>query len=220
MYGPGGPFAAVDECAKAFGNQNKIVVKVVAGPEATWINAAKRNADIIFGGAEYMLTEFAMKNKGLVDSITRTELYKRAAAILVRPGNPKHIHSLKDLAKPGIKIMDVNGAGQMGMLEDLAGKQNLINPIQRNIGGSYGHAALGIEAWKADKGFDAWITFASWYNRLTDITALVKIPPSQQFTGNTVELTTISKHRETALRFISFMQSLKGHLIFKKWGWQ
>lgn len=117
--------------------------------------------------------------------------------------------------------MDLNGAGQMGMWEDLAGKQNLINPIQRNIGGSYGNTALGIEAWKADKTYDAWITYASWYNRLTDITALVKIPPSQTvYQGTPVALTTISKHRETALRFIAFMQSAKGHLIFKKWGWE
>ncbi len=73
VYGPSGPFAAVDECAKAFGKQNKIAVKVVAGPEANWNNVAKQNADIIYGGAEYMLTEFAMKNKGLVDSTTRTK---------------------------------------------------------------------------------------------------------------------------------------------------
>lgn len=221
VYGPGGPFAAVNECAQVFGKQNGIAVKVVAGPEGNWIDAAKENADIVFGGAEYMLTEFATKHKGLIDSSTRTELHKRAAAILVRPGNPKRILSLKDMAKPGIKILDVNGAGQLGMWEDLAGKQNVIKGIQQNIGGSFGNTALGINAWKADKSYDAWITYASWYIRLKDITTLVKIPASQTvYRGTPVALTTISKHKQEALRFITFMQSEKGHVIFRKWGWE
>ena len=90
-------------------------IKVIAGPETNWIEDAKRNAAIVFGGAEYMLTQFAMQHQGLIDSNTRTDLYERAAGILVRKGNPKNIGSLKDLTKPGIKILDINGAGQLGL---------------------------------------------------------------------------------------------------------
>ena len=133
VYGPGGPQAAMEECAKAFSKKISVPVKVIAGPEAKWIEQAKQNADVIFGGAEYMLTQFAMQHPGLVDSSTRTELYKRAAGILVQKGNPKKITSLKDLAKAGVRILDVNGAGQLGMWEDLAGKLNLIGGIQKNI---------------------------------------------------------------------------------------
>jgi accessory colonization factor AcfC len=125
------------------------------------------------------------------------------------------------MARPGIKILDVNGAGQLGMWEDLAGKQYVIKGIQQNIGGSFGNTALGINAWKADKSYDAWITYASWYIRLKDITTLVKIPASQTvYRGTPVALTTISKHKQEALRFITFMQSEKGHVIFRKWGWE
>jgi len=62
-----------------------------------------------------MLTEFMLKHPDLVDPRTRTSLYIRPAGILVRPGNPKKIKSLKDLTKDGVRIVDVNGAGQLGL---------------------------------------------------------------------------------------------------------
>lgn len=99
VYGPGGPQAVMAECAKVFSKKMSVPVKVVAGPEAKWIDQAKQNADVIFGGAEYMLTQFAIQHPGLIDSNTRTELYKRAAGILVRKGNPKKNYFIKGLNK-------------------------------------------------------------------------------------------------------------------------
>lgn len=221
VYGPGGPFGPVNECARIFGEQNKFPVKVVAGPEKKWIAEAKQNADVIFGGAEYMLTQFTSDHPELIDALSRTELYKREAAILVRPGNPQNIRTVNDLTKPGIKLLDINGAGQLGMWEDIAGKQNLIAEIQKNIGGSYANTALGIEAWNKDHSYDAWISYASWHNRLKETTSLVKIPKKQTlFRGTPVAIAAITDQRESALAFIAFMKSPAGHAIFKKWGWE
>lgn len=221
VYGPGGPQVAMEECAKVFSKNMQVPVKVVAGPEAKWIEQAKQNADVIFGGAEYMLTQFAMQHPGLIDSSTRTALYKRGAAILVRPGNPKKITSLKDLIKPGVRLLDVNGAGQLGMWEDLAGKQNLIAGIQKNIQKSFPNTALAIDAWKTDNSYDAIISYTSWYLRLKDVSQLVKIPPAQTvYRGTPVAITTITNQKKEAQQFIRFMLSDEGHVIFKKWGWE
>lgn len=221
VYGPGGPQAAIEECAKLFSKKMSLPVKVVAGPEAKWIEQAKQNADIIFGGAEYMLTQFSMLHPGFIDSSTTTELYRRAAAILVRKGNPKKITSLRNLTKPGIKILDVNGAGQLGMWEDLAGKQNLIGGIQKNILKSFPNTALAIEAWKTDNQYDAIISFTSWYLRLKDVAQLVKIPLAQTvFRGTPVAVTTVTRQKKEAKEFIRFMLSAEGHIVFKKWGWE
>lgn len=221
VYGPGGPFAPINECAQIFGKRNRIIVKVVAGPEANWIDAATQDADIIFGGAEYMLTSFALKHHRLVESSTRTELYKRGAAVLVRPGNPKKIKNLKDLTRAGIRILDVNGAGQFGLWEDLAGKQGLIDGIQQNIKKSFANTALGIVGWKSDNEYDAWITYTSWHYRLKDITQLITIPASRNvYRGTPIALTTITNKKEKAQQFIQFLKSNAGHLIFKKWGWE
>ncbi|MBC6489873.1 substrate-binding domain-containing protein [Flavihumibacter stibioxidans] len=221
VYGPGGPFAPMEECGRAFGKANGIVIKVTAGPEGNWIAAAKNNADIIFGGAEYMLTSFAQRHPGLVDHASRKELYKRGAAILVRPGNPKNIRHLGDLARPGIKILDVNGAGQFGLWEDIAGRANLIAGIQQNIRQSFENTALGIAALKSDSAYDAWITYASWHYRLKDFTELVRIPSGRNiYRGTPIALTTISTKRGLAEKFIEYLQSGAGHSVFKKWGWE
>ncbi|WP_276348886.1 substrate-binding domain-containing protein [Daejeonella sp. JGW-45] len=221
VYGPGGPGAAMEECAKVFSMKHSISVKVTAGPEPKWIEKAKQNADLVFGGAEYMLTQFKMQHPGLMDSTTRTELYKRRAGILVRPGNPKNITSLKDLAKPGINILEITGAGQLGMWEDLAGRQNLIGGIQKNIKGAFGNTAIAIDAWKADTKYDAIIIFASWHNRLKDVSELVEIPKKQTvYRGTPISVTTISNQKSEARQFIQFLLSAEGHAIFKKWGWE
>ena len=49
-------------------------------------------------------------------------LFLRPATILVRPGNPGHITGVADLLKPGHRVLVVNGAGQQGLWEDVAGR--------------------------------------------------------------------------------------------------
>jgi len=209
------------DCAAVFSKKMSIPVKVIAGPEAKWIEQAKQNADVVFGGAEYMLTQFKMQHPGLMDSTTRTELYKRAAGILVRPGNPKKIKTLKDLTKPGINILEITGAGQLGMWEDLAGRQNLIGGIQKNIKGAFPNTALAIDAWKSDNKYDAVIIFASWYLRLKDVSQLIKIPVDQTvYRGTPIAITAITNKKDKAQQFIQFLLSNEGHAIFKKWGWE
>ncbi|GAC1422694.1 MAG: AcfC family putative adhesin [Flavisolibacter sp.] len=221
VYGPGGPQAAMADCAAVFSKKMSVLVKVIAGPEAKWIEQAKQNADLVYGGAEYMLTQFKMQHPGLMDSTTRTELYKRAAGILVRPGNPKQIMTLKDLTKPGINILEITGAGQLGMWEDVAGKQNLIGGIQKNIKGAYANTALAIEAWKRDNKYDAVIIFSSWYLRLKEVSQLVTIPASQTvYRGTPIAITTFTNKKKEGQQFIQFLLSNEGHNIFKKWGWK
>lgn len=221
VYGPGGPLGPMEECAKIFSQEKGVEVKVTAGPTPKWIDQAKQDADLIFGGAEYMLTDFILKYPGLVDEKTRTSLYIRPAGILVRKGNPKKIRSMADLTKPGVKIVDVNGAGQLGLWEDLAGAQGLIPGIQKNIAVSVATSAEAIEKWKAMPELDAWITYESWHYRLQDLTDLVKLPKAQKlYRGTPIAITTISKERDLAQNFIDFLKTAKAHTIFKKWGWE
>ncbi len=126
VYGPGGPAEPLKECAAAFTKQTGTAVDVTAGPEAQWLEKALQDADVLYGGAEYMLTQTALAHPGFLDEKTRVSLYAREAAVLVRPGNPRRIRRLQDLAKPGVRLLDVNGAGQLGMPEDMARTTDLI----------------------------------------------------------------------------------------------
>lgn len=221
VYGPGGPLGPMRECAEIFSRTRGVKVEVTAGPEATWIDRARTDADLVFGGAEYMLTSFAAKYPGLLDEATRDEIGVRGAAILVRKGNPKRIRSLRDLARPGIRLVDVNGAGQLGLWEDLAGRQGLIPGIRRNIAVTFATSADAIERWKADPGLDAWITFASWHYRLAEVTDLVRLPEGQTlYRGTPIALTSRTEDRALALEFVAFLKSPRGRAVFQKWGWR
>lgn len=221
VYGPGGPAGPMKECAAIFAKARGVKVEVTAGPEAKWSAKAKRDADIIYGGAEYMLSQFVQKNPGLVDVKTRTQLYARAAGILVRKGNPKRIRSLADLARPGVRLVDVTGAGQLGLWEDLAGRHGLIPGIQKNIIITVPSSAEAIEKWKSLPQLDAWISYESWHLRLKDTTDLVRLPLRDRlYRGTPIALTTISKNRAQAAAFVAYLKSPAGHRVFQKWGWK
>ena len=120
VYGPGGPLPAMKEAAAVFGKAHGITVDVTAGPTPQWIDRAKADADLIFSGSEVMMSDF-IATIPQIDAATVEPLYLRPAAILVRPGNPAHIGGIADLLKPGHRILVVNGAGQQGLWEDVAG---------------------------------------------------------------------------------------------------
>jgi accessory colonization factor AcfC len=140
VYGPGGPLPAMREAAAAFGRRRGVVVEVTAGPTAQWLDRARRDADVIFSGSEHMMTDFVGQLKAsdstAIDESTITPLYLRPAAILVRKGNPRRIRRFEDLLNPGVKVLVVQGAGQTGMWEDVAGRTGdieVVRAFRRNI---------------------------------------------------------------------------------------
>lgn len=221
VYGPGGPLGPIQELAERYTKETGIEVTVTAGPESNWIDQAKRDADIVFGGAEYMLRDMILKYPDLIDEKSKTELYPRAVGILVRPGNPKKIESLADLAKNGVHILDVNGAGQLGLWEDLAGRYGLIPGIGANIALSVKSSAEAIEQWKKDNKLDAWITYESWHYRLKEVTDLVQLPEADKlYRGTPIAIARTADDRKAAQDFIDYLKTDSSHQVFQRWGWK
>ena len=126
-YGPGGPAPVLKELATEFEAKKGKKVKIVAGPTGQWINQAKADADIIFAGNSSMMDGFIKAFDGNLDVKNVEVLNIREAGIVVKKGNPKNIKSFKDLLKANIHVMVVDGAGQVGLYEDMAlknGKRN------------------------------------------------------------------------------------------------
>ena len=65
-----------------------------------------------------------------LNAATVTPLYLRASVILVRPGNPAHIAGIADLLKPEHRILVVDGSGQQGLWEDVAGRLGDIRTVR------------------------------------------------------------------------------------------
>jgi accessory colonization factor AcfC len=223
VYGPGGPAPAMKQAAEAFSRSRGIDVEVTAGPTPGWIARAREDADVIFSGSEYMMTDFVNAMEGRIDEATIQSLYLRPSAILVRPGNPKGIRDLPDLAKPGLKVLVVQGAGQTGMWEDMAGKQGditLVRGLRRNIVLHAPNTGAAKEAWVARPELDAWIVYNIWQVANPKLADLV--PVSERYAvyrSSGVALTKKGAGRPAARELVAMLQSKEGEAIFRKWGW-
>lgn len=223
-YGPGGPAPAMREAARVFGDQKRIMVEITAGPTTTWKDQAMKDADLIFSGSEYMMTDFLRKDlPGLIDKATIQTLYLRPSAILVRPGNPKFIKGIKDLAQEGIKILVVEGAGQVGLWEDVAGRTGdvkLVEAIRRNIGFYAVNSAEAKKIWNSDMSYDAWLIWTIWQKESPASADLVNIEPEHMiYRSCGIAITNRSGQKGLAQKFINFLKSSAGEKIFVKWGW-
>jgi accessory colonization factor AcfC len=146
VYGPGGPAPAMKEAAAIFEKQTDTRIIITAGPTPKWIASAKNNADIIFSGSETMMTDFTVALEGLVDESEVIPMYLRPLSILVRPGNPKNIKGVNDIFVHGIQVLVVNGAGQNGVWEDMAGRKGDIKSVKTLRKNIIGYAKNSSEA--------------------------------------------------------------------------
>ena len=92
-----------------------------------------------------------------MDERSVTPLYLRLSAILVRPGNPKSIRRFEDLLRPGIKVLVVQGAGQTGMWEEMAGRSGdirTVRSLRSNIGAFAATSGEAKGLWTGDPSFD------------------------------------------------------------------
>ncbi len=223
VYGPGGPAPAMKEAAVSFENQYGTKVMITAGPTPQWIEKAKNNADIIFSGSETMITDFTVALGGLINEKEVQPLYLRPLSILVRPGNPKKIKGIKDILVPGVSVLVVNGAGQNGVWEDMAGRRGdikTVKSLRKNIVGYAKNSAEARQMWIEKPEIDVWLIWNIWQVSNPSLAEIVNIEPEYAIYRDTaVVLTRKGKTKSTAQQFIDFLSSPDGAKIFKKWGW-
>lgn len=224
VYGPGGPAPAIKEAAAVFQQKHGAKVEVTAGPTPAWIDKARQNADIIYSGSETMMTDFTVAMQGRIDEQTIVPLYLRPLSILVRPGNPKRITGVKDLLKPGVTILVVNGAGQNGVWEDMAGRKgeiDTVRKIRRNIVSYAPNSAAARTTWIDKPEIDVWLIWNIWQVANPKLADTVPIEPDYAIYRDTgVGLTTQGNSKPLAKQFVEFLQSKEGARIFMKWGWK
>lgn len=223
VYGPGGPLPAMKMAAQAFSKSHRIKILVEAGPIEKWRDQAMANGDLIYSGSENMMTSYLQRLPDLVDVKTIIPAYLRPAAILVHPGNPLHIKNFRDLLKPGVRVMVVQGAGQTGLWEDIAGKNGNLNTIRRlraNIVYFAPNSAEALQRWTGTNPPDAWIIYNIWQIAHPQVADLVPLGPRHiLYRDMDISLTKLGKNNPEAQAFYHFLLSRKGAAIFKKYGW-
>jgi accessory colonization factor AcfC len=213
VYGPGGPHGPMKECAQRFTEKTGTAVQVTKWTPDQWIDVARRNADLIYGGAEYMLTDFVSQYPGVAGPSRITHLYKRNIGILVRKGNPRAIKSLDELSGPDIRILDV----QLEKMQEIQTKRP---GLMQNIRLSVVTGEQGADKWRTTPELDAWITYESWHVRLREDSEFINLPENQTLLRATpIAFALKSPNPKAARAFVKFLESEEGHDIFRKWGW-
>lgn len=223
VYGPGGPAPAMKDAAKAFSNKTGREVQIVSGPTSEWLERAKANADVIYSGSETMMSDFVAAMDGRIVASEVQPLYLRASAILVRKGNPKNIRGLEDLMRAGRRVLVVNGAGQNGLWEDMAGRTGditRVRALRSNIASYARNSGEARQAWISDPSLDAWIIWTIWQVSNPDLADLVPVEERYRIFRDTGAVVTREGKRDSdAGKFIDFLRSSEGARIFKRWGW-
>lgn len=223
VYGAEGPYPAMREAAAVFAERNNVDLQVVGKPVEKWLDQAKVDADLVYTSAEFMMVDLIHAMEGRIDESSIIPLYWRPAAILVRPGNPKHIYDLPDLLRPGVKVMVVNGSGQTGLWEDMAGRRGnfrTVRALRNNIVLFATNSTEARRRWLAGGDIDAWLTWNIWYK--ADPRHSTLVPVSEDYVVYrqcSIAVTEQGWQKPLAGQFIGFLKSPEASDIFAKWGW-
>jgi len=223
LYGSVGPSPAMEEAAMVFATRHDVNMKVISGARHIWRDQATVNADLMFSSADFMMSDYVRAMDIRIDQDSVTPLYFRPSAILVRPGNPKRIEDFPDLVRPGTNVMVVNGAGETGLWEDMAGKLEdirTLRALRKNIVAFAADSDEATELWKTREDIDAWITWNTWHIPLRDRARLVPVSRTYRVLRQcSIALTERGKAKPLATEFIKFLDSPEAGSIFDTWGW-
>ncbi len=213
VYGPGGPYLPMRECAEAFSREFSIPVQVVKGQPDQIAERVATDGDVYYGGAPYMMEDFIRDYPGVVDAATVRQLFPRRIGIIVRRGNPKGILGTADLSRPGVAILDVGLENMEAFRGDAPGGT-------KNVGLHVTSGEEGFAAWTAHPELDAWVTYRSWFVRLTDGEAFVPIDGPGGLRGTPVALTSRTRRPHEARAFLDYLSTDAARRIFQTYGWE
>jgi accessory colonization factor AcfC len=227
-FGPGGPAPAMRAVAEAFRAAHGVPVEIVAGPTPGWAGRFAAEADMLFSGAEYMMDDFVAQFREALDPATRTTLFLRPSAILVRRGNPRRITGLRDLlARPPAeaRILATGGAGQVALWEDIAGRTGdiaLLRAMRERIVLVAPNTGAAQQEWRSKPAaYDVWLVWNHWQIAAPEHADLVEIEePFRIWRASGTVLTKAGAAREEVRRFAAFLAGPEGVRIFGRFGWQ
>ncbi|AIT08578.1 ABC transporter ATPase [Candidatus Francisella endociliophora] len=226
LYGPGGPHTALIDAAKKFEEKTNIKVNVNFGPESTWTDKAKKDADILFGPSQQSATGIIHNFSDKFDIKDLQPMYYHDAIILVKKGNPKNIHGIDDLAKPNTNIVVIDGAGYSntsgtGVWEDIVGRKHDINfmkAFRKNIIEFAPNSGSAFKAFKQDNA-DAWITWRDWAISNPDEGEVVNVSPKYNISRDFNIVVNKENKNPEVDKFVEFLQSNEALKSFYSYGW-
>lgn len=177
---------------------------------------AARDYDLAIAGAEADMDDLEMAGK--VAAGSRRSLGLRMATILVPAGNPAGITGLEDLARPGVRIGISTIDCLRGVWEDICGRAGCIPQVRQNISVRVTGCMALISA-IAQRRVDAAIGWSSFAHSHPRIEALELPNDLRIFRATAAAVLEEARDPEGATRFLDYLCSEPGRLIFVHHGW-
>jgi len=173
--------------------------------------------DLAIGGAEYLLDDGEVR--GIVQRGQRRTIAYRASAIVVPSGNPKDIHYVEDMARPGVRVGVSVIDCLKGLWEDISGRLGLLDKIRKNIC-YYANGCIAIVEAVATGSVDAAFGWTAFEHLAPGRIEIIEMPKEQQvLRGTGVGLLSFAKQPEAAIHFMDFLTGPEARKFYKEYGW-
>lgn len=217
LYCGAGIRPPVAELTETFSREHGVkIVTDFAGSEVL-ISKIKliRRGDLYMPGDKYYVEQAA--KEGMIHSSKKVCYF--VPTILVQKGNPKEIHTLEGLLKPGVKLGlgDAKACAIGRKCKKIFAENNIPwADVEKNLkfqSQTVNELGMQIQA----KSLDAvivWDAIAQYYSEYGD-----QVPiPAEQNVISTVDIGVLkfTKDRELAEKFVAFLTSGRGQEIFRK----
>lgn len=212
----------MQEIIKSYQKDKSVRVNVIysgSGGLLSQMKLSKRGDVYLCASPDYVTIG---EEKGLLIKGTDKLVTYLVPAIIVPKGNPQGIHSLKDLAKKGVRIGMGNPEsvvlGLYGV--ELLDKNGLLETVLPNVAvfAKSGEDTATLAVLRKVDAILGWDVFQSWN---PDKVEWIKIEPDKipRISYMAIALPVFVKDRVLAQDFINYVLSEKGRSIFKKWGY-
>lgn len=215
----------LQEIAKLYERETGARVEVVIGPPATLVAqmAKERSGDVFIPGSRYGLG--LAREKGLVGRSAGETIAYLVPCIAVPAGNPKGIHSLRDLTRPGVRVgvrSDAEGP-EKPCLDDVAkaafAAAGVARQVEANIAARLDKCEQTAAAIREGR-VDAVVTWSFFAARFPKEIEAVSFPEARaNYRAIPAAPTTCAADPEAARRFLEFLVSPQGQAAFARYGY-
>jgi len=212
----------MEELAAAFQKKTGIVVDLSVNGSGVLLSQLKLTGkgDVYFPGSVDFIEK--AKRESLIVESTETSIVYLVPSINVQKGNPKNIKTLKDLLKPGVRVVIANPESVCLGIFAVELAENFFDTAERalfrkNIV-SYVESCektANVITFKAADAVIGWSVFEHWNPGLIET---VKLEPANvvRLSYLSAAVTKCARNPETAKKFIEYMKSEEGLAFFKK----
>ena len=216
----------MNELIKNFEEKTGAKVEVHYGGSAEIYGILTTTGCDVFIPGAYYYTKIAME-KGYLINDTVKNVTLHIPVIAVPEGNPKNIHSLKDLAKPGVRVVlgDPKACAIGKVAKKILEKNGLWENVSKNVvvfTPTVNQLLIYIATGQADAAI-IWEDMTTWAEAKGKI-EVIQIPPEQNIIKTIPTAVTVYAKKngkfEVAKAFNDYITSEEGLKIWEKWGFK